>query len=216
VIEGALSFTISSDPRDSSSVTDASLAAILGYRGPEEDERFFRDRTTNWPVSDDMIQKRRKSRTPLARKPTAHPPRIPIDRKRSGIYLESTEAEQLGVLPHECTRVKDAMSRSVSAVTSSTEIGEAVRLMKVFDVDALLVCNGCTLIGTLCDRDIALANAPPSEAVQRVMISDPSYCFEDDLLIDAHELMRVRGLSALPVKEFSGRLSGIVRRPLGR
>jgi CBS domain-containing protein len=106
------------------------------------------------------------------------------------------------------------MSRSVSTVTPSTEIREAVRLMKVLDVDVLLVCDGCTLVGTLCDRNIALANAPPSEAVHRVMTSDVSWCYEDDLLIDAHELMRVRGLSALPVREFSGRLSGIVRRPL--
>ena len=57
----------------------------------------------------------------------------PQRRKRSGIYLESTEAEQLGVLPHECTRVKDAMSRSVSTVSPSTEIREAVRLMKMFE-----------------------------------------------------------------------------------
>ena len=163
-----------------------------------------------------MIRKRRKSGTSLARKLSAHTPKIPIDRKRSGINLESTEAEQLGVLPHECTRVNETMIRSLSTVTPSTEIGEAVRLMKVLDVDALLVCDEGALVGTLCDRDIALANAPPSEAIHRVMVSDPSYCFEDNLLIDAHELMRVRGLSALPVREFSGRLSGIVRRPLGR
>jgi len=41
IIDGALSFTISSDPRDSSSVTNASLVAIFGYRGHGWDERFF-------------------------------------------------------------------------------------------------------------------------------------------------------------------------------
>ena len=35
------------------------------------------------------------------------------------------------------------------------EIREAVRLMKVLDVGALIVCNGRTLVGTLSDRDIA-------------------------------------------------------------
>ena len=45
------------------------------------------------------------------------PPMRTPARRRSGLYLESTEAEQLGVLPHECTRVKDAMSRSVAGVT---------------------------------------------------------------------------------------------------
>ena len=52
-------------------------------------------------------------------------------RERSGIYLESTEDEQLGVLPHHCTRVKDAMTRSVSVVTPLTEIAEAVQLIEV-------------------------------------------------------------------------------------
>jgi len=70
-------------------------------------------------------------------------------RKRSGIYLESTEAEQLGVLPGECTRVKDAMSRSVHIVTPSTKIKEAVWLMKSLGLGTVIVCDGNTLIGTL-------------------------------------------------------------------
>ena len=102
-------------------------------------------------------------------------------RERSGIYLESTEDEQLGVLPHQCTRGKDAMTRSVSVVTPLTEIAEAVQLMKSLDVGALLVCNGSTLVGTLCDRDIAMANAPPSAAIQEVMTYSPAYCIETDL-----------------------------------
>lgn len=146
---------------------------------------------------------------------TDRPPIKTLGRKRSGIYLESTEAEQLGVLPHQCTRVKDVMSRSLSVVTPLTEIAEAVRLMKSLDVGALLVCHGHTIVGTLTDRAIALANVPPSEIVDRVMTSDPAYCFEDDLLIDAHSMMSARGLTALPVQDFSGCLSGIVMRTLG-
>ena len=161
------------------------------------------------------MEKRRKPEPGTARKFDARPPGIPIDRKRSGIQLESTEAEQLGVLPHECVRVKDSMNHQVPVIRPESEVEEAVRLMKAFHLDTLLVCNESTLIGTLCDRDIALANTLPSEAVSSVMIADPSYCFEDDLLIDACELMRTRGLNALPVKDSSGRLSGIVRRPLG-
>jgi|GEM_PF-953557 len=158
--------------------------------------------------------KRRNPEQRMARKLDARPPGIPIDRKRSGIQLESTEAEQLGVLPDECVRVKDSMSHQVPVVSPVSEVGEAVRLLKAFHLDTLLVCNESTLIGTLCDRDIALANTLPSEAVHRIMVADPSYCFEDDLLIDACALMRTRGLNALPVKDSSGRLSGIVRRPL--
>ena len=136
-------------------------------------------------------------------------------RKRSGIYLESTEDEQLGVLPHECTRVKDAMSRSVSVVTPLTEIAEAVQLMKSLEIGVLLVCNGHTLVGTLCDREIALADVPPSAAIQEVMTYNQAYCLETDLLIDAQEVMLTRGLAALPVRDSSRLLSGIVVKAMG-
>jgi CBS domain-containing protein len=136
----------------------------------------------------------------------------PQKRKRSGISLESTEAEQLGVLPHESTRAKDAMSRSVTTVTPSTGIGEAVWLMKSLGVGAVIVCRGSTLFGTLSDRDIALANAPPPEPIHTVMTPDPVYCYENDLLHDVHAMMRARGLTALPVRDFSGHFLGIVTR----
>ena len=164
----------------------------------------------------DEIHKRGTADIAPASKSSAGPPIRTTERKRSGLYLESTEAEQLGVLPHECIRVRDAMTRPVSVVTPVTEIGEAVRLMKVFDVDALIVCNGSTLVGILCDRDIALANAHPSEAIYRVMTPDPPFCFEDDLLIDAQAMMQVHGLRALPVRDFSGCFSGIVRKSPGK
>ena len=165
----------------------------------------------------DKVENRGLPGTATSSKPsnTELPPTRTMGRKRSGLYLESTEAEQLGVLLHQCTRVKEPMSRSVSVVNPLTEISEAVRLMKLLDVGALLVCNGSTLVGTLCDRDIALANAPPSEAIHTVMTPDPVHCFENDLLIDAHATMRARRLTALPVRDLSGRLSGIVLRPAG-
>lgn len=135
-------------------------------------------------------------------------------RKRSGIQMESTDAEQLGILPDERRFVKDAMSRSVPVVSPLTEIREAVRLMKSLDVGALIVCNGSAMVGMLSDRDIALANADPSEPLQKVMAVNPPFCSENDLLIDAHAMMRAHGLTALPVRDFSGRLSGIVIRAL--
>src|SRR4026207_2564419 len=136
----------------------------------------------------------------------------PKRRKRSGIYLESTEAEQLGVLPQESTHPKNPMSRSATIVTPLTEIGEVVRLMKSLGVGAVIVCNGSTLVGTLSDRDIALASAPPSVPIHKVVTHDPVYCYEDDLLLAVHAMMRARGLTALPVRDFSGLFSGIVMR----
>ena len=129
-------------------------------------------------------------------------------RRRSGIQMESTDAEQLGVLPDERIFVKDAMSRSVPVVSPLTEIREAVRLMKSLNVGVLIVCNGSALIGMLSDRDIALATADSSEHLQKIMTTNPPSCSENDLLIDAHALMRAHGLTALPVRDSSGRLLG--------
>lgn len=164
-----------------------------------------------------MVDKRQLRGIVISSTPsgTDRPPIRTLERKRFGIYDESTEAEQLGVLPHECTRVQEAMNRSVSVVTPWTTIGEAVQLMKSMDVGALIVCNGGTLVGTLSDREIALANAPPSEAIHKVMTPDPVYCLENDLLIDAHAMIRTRGLTALPVRDSRGLLSGIVMRIAG-
>lgn len=161
-----------------------------------------------------MVDKRRLPGMATSSEP-GNANRFPIGtfgRKRSGIYQESTEAEQLGVLPHECTRVREAMNHGVSVVTPWTTIGEAVQLMKSMDVGVLIVCNGSTLVGTLSDREIALANAPSSQAIHTVITPDPTYCSENDLLIDAHAVIRTRGLPALPVRDSSGLLSGIVMR----
>jgi CBS domain-containing protein len=136
-------------------------------------------------------------------------------RKRSGLYLESTEAEQLGVLPHECTRVKEAMSRSVCVYSPLTEVVQAVGLMKARDTGVIIVCNGRELMGTLSERNIALANAHPSEPLYKFMNADPSHCFENDLLVDALATMRARGLTALPVLDSSGLLSGVVVKTAG-
>jgi CBS domain-containing protein len=128
--------------------------------------------------------------------------------------MESTDAEQLGILPDERIFVKDAMSRSVPVVSPLTEIREAARLMKSLNAGVLIVCEGSALVGMLSDRDIALANADPSEHLQKVMTVNPPSCSENDLLIDAHAMMHARELTALPVRDSSGHLSGIVIRPL--
>jgi CBS domain-containing protein len=106
------------------------------------------------------------------------------------------------------------MSRSVPVVSPLTEIREAARLMKSLNAGVLIVCEGSALVGMLSDRDIALANADPSEHLQKVMTVNPPFCSENDLLIDAHAMMHARELTALPVRNPSGQLSGIVIRPL--
>ena len=58
-------------------------------------------------------------------------------RERLGIYLESTEDEQWGVLPHECTRIKDARGLTALPVRDSSRlfsgrVTEALGTMVIF------------------------------------------------------------------------------------
>ena len=136
----------------------------------------------------------------------------PQSRNQFGLYPESTEAERLGLLPAEWLRVKDAMGRSVTIVTPWTGVGEAVQLMKSLGVGAVIVCNGSTLVGTLSTRDIAMADASPSAPIYKIIFSDSVYCDENDLLLNVHAIMCAHGVTALPVRDFSGHFSGIVMK----
>ena len=57
--------------------------------------------------------------TPSKHSSNDRPPTRTGGRERSGIYLESTEDEQWGVLPHECTRIKDARGLTALPVRDS-------------------------------------------------------------------------------------------------
>jgi hypothetical protein len=57
--------------------------------------------------------------TPSKHSNNDRPPTRTGGRERSGIYLESTEDEQWGVFPHECTRIKDACGLTALPVRDS-------------------------------------------------------------------------------------------------
>ncbi len=82
-------------------------------------------------------------RLPRIVRPSKHssndrPSTRPGGRERSGIHLESTEHEQWGVLPHECTRVKDA--RGLTALPARDSSGPLSRIvMKAIGVTVILL-----------------------------------------------------------------------------
>lgn len=47
------------------------------------------------------------------------------------------------------------------------------------------------------------------------MTYNQAYCLETDLLVDAQEVIRARGLTALPVRDSRGLLSGVVMKAMG-
>lgn len=134
-------------------------------------------------------------------------------RRQAGIYLETTEAEDLGILQHHCRRVKEVMLNQMS-VHPQTPICEVVHLMSSFKVSALIVADGARLLGTITDREIALAEAPRSTPIVDITTVNSVSCTEDALVIDALQIMRTHEVLALPVTNAKGSVSGILSRTL--
>ena len=134
-----------------------------------------------------------------------------MTRRRAGIYLETTEAEELGVLPHQCRRVKEVMTNQLS-VHPQTPIHEVLHLMGSLEVSALMVADGAVLLGTITDRQIALTEVPRSTPIGNITTVNSLSCTEDDLVIDALQIMRTHGVSALSVTNANGSVSGLLSR----
>ncbi|MGC4097019.1 MAG: CBS domain-containing protein [Nitrospira sp.] len=132
-------------------------------------------------------------------------------RRRAGIYLETTEAEDLGVLPHQCHRVKEVMANPMS-VHPQTPIHEVLHLMGSYEMSVLIIADGAMLLGTITDRQIALADVPRSTPIGTITTAHSLSCTEDDLVIDALQTMRTHEVSALPVTDANGSISGILPR----
>ena len=74
--------------------------------------------------------------------------------RRGGVYLESTEAEQLGVLPGEERRVREVMDRRLVVIAASSSLAAAAELMRQRRVTSLIVETEAEPIGLLTDRDV--------------------------------------------------------------
>lgn len=134
-----------------------------------------------------------------------------MTRRRAGIYLETTEAEELGVLPHQYHRVIEVMTSRIS-VHPQTPIHEVLHLMGSFEVSVLIVADGAMVLGTITDRQIALTDVPRSTPIGHITAVHSLSCTEDDLVIDALHIMQTHGVSALPVTNAKGSVSGIPTR----
>lgn len=132
---------------------------------------------------------------------------------RSNVYLESTLSEQQGLLPEECIRVRQIMTSSVAVVSPMTTVVEVVALMKSLAVGVVIVLDGPTLIGTLSDRDLALASPDkPSTPISQIMSRTSLACADEDFVGEALATMRAHGLTALAVRNSCGLISGALAR----
>jgi len=112
-------------------------------------------------------------------------------------------------------QVRDVMTKGAECVRPSNSLQEAAQRMKTLGVGPLPVCDNDLLVGLITDRDIvvrAVAEAcdPRTTTVQNVMTPDVLYCFEDQDVQEAAQLMCEQQVRRLVVLNRDKRLVGIV------
>jgi CBS domain-containing protein len=101
-------------------------------------------------------------------------------------------------------KVNEVMTDWVEVVHPDAKLAEAARKMKDLNVGSLPVCDGKKLLGMITDRDITVRAVAGSKdlsrlSVKEVMTPDVVYCFADQDVEEAAQIMADNQLRRLPV-----------------
>jgi CBS domain-containing protein len=112
-------------------------------------------------------------------------------------------------------KINEIMTRNVEVVQPNSVLQEAAGKMKSLNVGSLPVCDNRKLLGIITDRDIAIravadGRDPASTKVSETMSPDLVYCFEDQDIKDAANLMERHQIRRLPILDRNQQLVGIV------
>lgn len=112
--------------------------------------------------------------------------------------------------------IKGIMTMGVECVRPDDTLIRAAEKMRDFDVGVLPVCGGGDrLVGMITDRDIIVraisqGYEPAETAVRDVMTPEIVFCFDDQDVQEAVELMKDKQIRRLLVLDNDKRLVGIV------
>ena len=112
-------------------------------------------------------------------------------------------------------KIKEVMSRDPYVCDPDTPISEIASWMRDLDVGMIPVCDGRKLRGMVTDRDIVIrAVAEEMELAdtlaEDVMSAEVTYCFQDDDVEEASELMEKNQIRRLVVLDEDKMMVGIV------
>ena len=112
-------------------------------------------------------------------------------------------------------KIKDISTTTPRCIGPDDSLFEVSVLMKTLDIGWLPICENGRLIGTVTDRDIvirALAEGynPSITGVRQVMSRVVIYCFDDQEIWNAAQMMEANKIRRLPVLNREKRLVGIV------
>jgi len=110
--------------------------------------------------------------------------------------------------------VKDIMSVDFHIASPQTTLREAAEMMRNGDFGYLPVGDNIKLKGAVTDRDLVIralaAGLGPDTPLSDVMSETIVYCFEDDDLREAADLMKREQIRRLAVLNDSRRLVGVI------
>lgn len=101
-------------------------------------------------------------------------------------------------------RIEEIMTALIETVNPEATLREAARKMCDLHIGSLAVADGRELIGMLTDRDIccravAEGRDPTATKVREIMTADVAYCFDDEDITDAAQLMEHKHIRRLAV-----------------
>ena len=110
-------------------------------------------------------------------------------------------------------QIKNVMTKDVSTVNPSSNIGNAAQIMKDLNVGVVPVCNGSKAIGIVTDRDIVLRSiadgGDSNTPIDQVMSNQLVYGTPKMTTTEAAQIMAEKQIRRLPIVE-NGDLVGIV------
>jgi CBS domain-containing protein len=112
-------------------------------------------------------------------------------------------------------RIREIMTPRVEVIHPDATLEAAAGKMKRLDVGPLPVCDGERLVGMLTDRDITVratseGRDPRTTRVRDIMTEEVFFCFDDQDVREAAEIMQRAQIRRLPVVNRDKRLVGIV------
>jgi CBS domain-containing protein len=112
-------------------------------------------------------------------------------------------------------KIRDILTPDAEVIHPNASLCEAAKRMHDLDIGMLPVCDGDRLVGALTDRDMvirAMARGydPVRTPVKEIMTAGIHYCFEEDEVERAAEIMERRQIRRLPVLNSNKRLCGMV------
>ena len=112
-------------------------------------------------------------------------------------------------------KIKEILTPGPKYVSPDATLVAAAENMKSGNMGILPICENDILIGTVTDRDITVravaeGRNPYTTKVRDVMSSKVIYCFGDQTIEDAAEMMAKSKIRRLPVLDDNNRLVGII------